>query len=225
MRAISAENNAALQARRLVARDFLWLKVKTLDTGAPFEYGFWNDVGNVSAQVLDPNTGVAVSRNFEGSGTLISVADIPLTSDLATQSVSIAMSQIDDGVANIVRGYELKQAGVELYRGMFNPDSRQMVAAAFSRFIGFVDVVTITTPKEGDAGSIELTCVSHAQELGRSNPDTRSHDSQVLRSATDNFYQDTTTVGDWQFFWGRKAGKIETAAAQRISASIKAANR
>jgi hypothetical protein len=225
MREMSAENYAALQARRLVARDFLWLVVRTLDTGLPFGYGFWSDVGNVNAQVLNPDTGLAESRNFEGSGSLIQISDIPLVANLTVQNTTISMSQIDEGVANIVRGYDLKQARVEIYRGLFDPDTRQMVAPAFSRFIGFVDNVVITTPKEGEEGSVELTCASHTQEVTRSNPDTRSQDSQALRLSGDGFFKDTTTVGDWEFFWGRNTGKVETAAAQRIAVAIRAANR
>ncbi|MBZ5760283.1 hypothetical protein LAV84_06940 [Rhizobium sp. VS19-DR104.2] len=225
MRTLSANNYAALQARRLVARDFLWLKVRTLLEGAPFEYGFWSDVSNVSAPILDPNTGLAVTRNFEGSGTLIQISDIPLVSNLTVQNITITMSQLDDGVANIVRGYDLKQAGVEIHRGLFDPDTRQLIDAAIPRFVGFVDEVVITTPKEGDEGAIELTCAPHTQELFRSNPETRSQDSQVLRRGDDNFFQDTTTVGDWEFFWGRKTGKVQTAAAQRVSTSVRAANR
>ncbi|NTG48964.1 hypothetical protein G6M04_16425 [Agrobacterium rhizogenes] len=225
MRNISANNYAALQAQRLVARDFLWIKAKTLDTGAPFEYGFWSDVGNVATQVLNPNTGLPETRNFEGSGSLIQISDIPLVSNLSIQNVTITMSQLDEAVANIVRGYDMKQAGVEVYRGMFDPITRQMVDPAFSRFIGYVDDLNIVTPKEGEAGSITLTCAPNTQETTRSNPDTRSHDSQVLRSATDDFFRDATTVGDWEFFWGRKAGKIDTAGAQRIGSNIHAANR
>ncbi len=225
MRSISANNYAALQARRLVARDFLWIKAKTLDTGAPYEYGFWSDVGNVAAQVLNPNTGLPETRNFEGSGSLIQISDIPLVSNLSIQNVTITLSQLDEAVANIVRGYDMKQAGVEVYRGMFDPTTRQMVDPAFSRFIGYVDDLEIVTPKEGEAGSITLTCAPNTQETTRSNPDTRSHDSQVLRSSTDDFFRDATTVGDWEFFWGRKTGKIDTAGAQRISSNIQAANR
>ena len=225
MRGISANNYAALQARRLVARDFLWLKVRTLDTGLPFEYGFWSDVGSVNAPVLDPNTGATVSRNFEGSGTLIQISDIPLVSNLSVQNATIIMSQLSDGVANIVRGYDLKQGNVEIYRGLFDPDNRQLVAPAFGRFVGFIDNVVITTPKEGGEGSIELTCAPNTQEITRSNPDTRSQDSQVLRRANDNFFQDTTTVGDWEFFWGRNTGKVQTSASQRITSGIRAANR
>ncbi|TWH01828.1 hypothetical protein L614_002000000620, partial [Ochrobactrum sp. J50] len=59
MRNLSAENYAALQARQLVARDFLWLVARDRSTGAPFSYGFWSDVGDVSAPILNPNTGLA----------------------------------------------------------------------------------------------------------------------------------------------------------------------
>lgn len=208
MRNISAQNLAAIQARQLVARDFLWINARTIDTGAPYSHGFWSDAGNVSAPVLNPNTGLAVTRNFEGSGTLISISDIALVANLTVQSVTIEMSQLDPAVELIVRGYDLRQAGVEVYRGLFNPSTRKIVAPALCRFVGFVDEVEIKTPKEGEPGSISLTCVSHAQEMTRANADTRSDASQRRRSATDNFFQDVTTIGEVEFFWGRKSGKI-----------------
>ncbi|WP_426229287.1 hypothetical protein [Pararhizobium sp. DWP3-4] len=222
MRALSPENNAALQERRLIPRDFIWLKARTLDTGLPFEYGFWSGVSNVSASVLNPDTGTAVTRNFEGAGSLISISDVPLVSNAEVQSVTVTLSQIDDAVANIVRGYDLKQAVIEIYRGLFSPESRQLVAPAFCRFVGFVDDPEITTPSENEEGAIVLSCVSHTQEMTRVNSDTRSNESQKLRSATDNFFQDATTVGEWELFWGQSAGKIDTAAPQRISINIPA---
>lgn len=220
MRNISAGNLALLQARQLVARDFLWIKARELVTGVPFSYGFWSDVGDVQAQVLNVETGLAVTRNFEGSGSLVQISDIPLVANVTVQNVSISMSQLDPGVENIVRGYDLKQAGVEIYRGLFDVDSRQLLVPALCRFVGFVDVVTIKTPKENDAGSIELSCASHTQEMTRANPDTRSNDSQKKRSATDNFYQDVTSVGEKVFWWGSKQGKIDTTPSSRIATSI-----
>ncbi len=222
MRAISAENYAALQARQLVARDFIWFKARTYDTGAQVEHGFWSDVGNVSATVLNPETGAEVTRNFEGAGSLIAISDIPLVSNVTVRSVTVTLSQIDEGVANLVRGYDLKQARVEIFRGLFSPATRKIVGPAFPRFVGFVDDPLITTPAENEDGSIVLTCVSHTQEMTRSNPDTRSNDSQKLRSATDNFFQDATTVGEWELFWGTKSGKIASSEPQRITSNIPA---
>ena len=51
MRNISAENLAALEARQLVARDFLWFVARDRATGAPVTDGMWSDVGNVSAAI------------------------------------------------------------------------------------------------------------------------------------------------------------------------------
>lgn len=209
MRNISTANQTALQNRFLIARDFLWLVARE-GSGAAFPYGFWSGVGDVSAEVLNPDTGQPIARNFEGSGTLIQVSDIIGTSSIQTQNITVEMSQILPEVENIIRGYDLKQARVEIYRGLFSIESRQLVAPALCRFVGFVDTVDINTPEENGEGSVTLTCVSHTQEMSRSNPDTRSDASQRLRNATDNFYQDVATVGETEFFWGRASGKVST---------------
>lgn len=220
MRNISAENYAALQARQLVARDFLWIVARNMQTGASQPYGFWSDVGDVTAPVLNPNNGIAETRNFEGSGTLIQISDIPLVANLTVQTVTVSMSQIDQSVAGIVRGYDMKQAQVEVYRGMFSPVSRQLVAPAVCRFIGYVDNVEIKTPKEGDEGSISLSCASHSFEFTRSNSDTRSHESQLLRDSNDFFFQDVSTVGEWEHFWGQAKGKVSATTAKRIEINV-----
>ncbi len=224
MRNLSAENYAALQARQLVARDFLWLVARDRSTGANFSYGFWSDVGDVSAPMLNPNTGLAETRNFEGSGTLIQISDIPLVANLTVQTITVSVNQIDPAVENIVRGYDLKQARVEVYRGLFSPVSRQLVAPAINRFIGFVDEIEIKTPKEGEEGSVTLTCASHSHEFTRYNPSTRSHEDQKKRDPDDDFFVDASTVGEWEHFWGQKRGKVTSAAAQRIGVNVRAAN-
>lgn len=226
MRYLSAENYSALQARELVARDFLWIVGRNRATGDPFPYGFWSDVGDVSAPVLNPNTGLAETRNFEGSGTLIQISDIALVANLTVQTITVTMNQIDDAVQNVIRGYDLKQAQVEVYRGLFSPVSRQIVAPAVNRFIGYVDQVDIKTPEEGGEGSITLTCASHSYEFTRYNPSTRSHEDQKRRDANDAFFVDASTVGEWEHFWGRTNGKVSTSSPtiRRVLTSIRANN-
>ena len=210
MRSISGPNQAALAARELVARDFLWIVARNRTTGVPENVGFWSDVGDVSAEVLNPDTGQVNTRAFYGSGTLISISDIPLVSNITVQTVTIDMSQIDELVEQAIRLYDVRQARVEIFRGLFNPATRQMVGPAEPRFVGFVDEVQIDTPSENEAGSARLTCKSHTQEMTRSNSDTRSDASQRLRSANDNFYQDTAVVSDWELFWGSQKGVVPT---------------
>lgn len=225
MRNLSAENYAALQARELVARDFLWLVARDRSTGASFSYGFWSDVGDVSAPMLNPNTGLPETRNFEGSGTLISISDIAMEASITMQTITINLNQIDEAVNNIIRGYDLKQGQVEVYRGLFSPLSRQLVAPAVNRFIGFVDQITVNTPKEGEEGSVTLTCASHSHEFTRYNPSTRSHEDQKRRDPDDDFFVDASTIGEREHFWGQKTGKVKSNAVLRIATQVVAANR
>jgi hypothetical protein len=205
-RTVSSEVAAALAAGRLVARDFLWFVVRDRDTGDPVTDGMWSDVGSITCQVISPDTGSPVARTFNGAGMLVSISDIPLVSNLQVQAVTITLSQVVDHVNDLVRGYDCKQGRVEIFRGLFDPDTRSLVAPAEPRFVGFIDEAPITTPKEGEEGSVSLRCKSHTQEMTRSNPDTRSDASQRRRSATDNFYQDVAVVGEWELFWGKSSG-------------------
>lgn len=210
MREITAEYYAALQARRLVARDFLSIQARTLDTAEAVWDHQWSDIGTFTADVIDPDTGGVQERTFYGSGTLTSVSDVPLVSNLTVQNLTITMSQVNDRVADLVRGYDCKQAVVQLFRGTFDPETREMVGPAEPRFVGYVDTINITTPSEGSEGRVTLTCASSTQEMTRSNPDTRSHQSQIQRAAGDDFYQDTAVVSSWVMFWGKNSEVVGT---------------
>lgn len=210
MRSLSPAILAALEARQLVARDFLWIVARDRETGAPVTDGLWSDVGNVSAAVIHPDTGQEVTRNWFGSGTLVQISDITLVSNLTVQSVEITLSQILDRINDLIRAYEIKQGRVEIYRGLFNPQTRQMVAPAECRFVGFVDEITIATPDENGEGGVSLRCVSHTQEMTRANTDTRSAATQVHRLEGDTFFDDAATVSEWEVFWGSQKGKVPT---------------
>lgn len=215
-RNISPANQAALAARRLVAREFLWVVAKNRISGVPFPYGFWSDVGTISAEVINPDTQLPVTRQFEGSGTLIEIDAIPMVSGVTVQTVGVRMSQISPAVENIIRAYDLRQARVEIFTGMLDPATRLPVAPADPIFVGFVDQAEIITPSENEDGGVTLTCVSHTQELTRANSDTRSHESQLLRNPTDDFFKDAAVVGEWELNWGSESGKIQTSG-QRAS--------
>lgn len=209
MRAISAENQAALEQRLLTARDFLSIFARDRGTGETAYVGFWSDIGATSAEVIDPNTGIAESREFLGAGSsLIAIDDIPAVAQLQVQTVRIRLSQLEDVVTLAVREYEARQARVEIHRGLFHPGGRVMVAPAECRFFGFVDEIEITTPAEGEDGAVTLSCVSHTREMTRANPDTRSHESQIVRAPGDDFFKDAGTVGDWEIFWGKHSGNL-----------------
>jgi hypothetical protein len=210
MRAVSDEIATALAAGGLDSRDFIWFVVKERDTGAPVVDGYWSDVGPITCEVLDPDTGGAQSREFFGANALIDISDIEIVMGITVQTVTVTLSQCADRVNNLIRTYECKYGRVEVFRGLFDPDSGEMVGPAWPRFLGFINHIEVTTPPEGDEGDVVLSCVSHAQELTRSNPDTRCDASQRLRHPDDGFYKDVVTVADWEVNWGVSTGTVGT---------------
>ena len=75
-------------------------------------------------------------------------------SNLTVQNITVTLSQVADRVNDLVRGYECKQGRVEIYRGLFDPATRTMVAPAEPRFVGTIDEAPITTPNEGESGDV-----------------------------------------------------------------------
>lgn len=219
MRDIAAANLTALQSRRLMPRDFIWFVVRDRTTGAAVTDGYWSDIGSITAQYVDPDTGGVGSRTWAGAGSLIQISAVPLVSSLTVQNVTITLSQVADRVNNLVRGYDCKQGRVEIYRGLFDPANRIMVSPAMPRFVGTIDEAPITTPKEGESGDVSLTCTSNVIELTRSNPDTRSDASQRLRLSSDDFFVDSAVVGTWQQFWGQEGGEVRAAEGGRGGAA------
>jgi hypothetical protein len=211
-RSDSASNITAAQAQVTADADFLWFVARNRDTGAAVTDGMWSGVGTIDAQVIDPTTGQIVTRTYVGTYGLVSISDIALIAGVSVQPITIVMSQVNARVAQLVRQYDLKQAQVQVHRGRINPASRQMVAPAAKRFVGFVDEIEIVEGAEGEEGGVSVSCVPYSQELLRSNPDTRSHQSQQQRHAGDDFFKDVAVVPDWQQFWGKADGKIGSGA-------------
>lgn len=201
MRALDPAVVAALEADALAPRDFLWIVARDRETGDPVADGFWSDLGAVNASVIDPADGVTRVRTYHGAGDLISVAAVPLVTGLTVQTIPIRLSQISPRVAQIVRGYDLKQARVEVHRGFLDPSSLRLVAPAVPRFVGFVDEVVISTPAEGEQGEIALTVASHVQELTRFNTATRSDADQQQRYPGDGFFRHAAAIANWQIWW------------------------
>lgn len=210
MRYISAENQLALEQRRLIARDFVWFVAKRRDTGASVTEGIWSDIDNVNAEVINPDTGVTQTRSFYGAGSLVEISDLPLVANLSVQNATIRASQLHAEIERIVRDYDCQQARVEIYRGFFSPETRLMVAPAVARFVGFVDTIEVQTPSENEEGAVSFTCASHTQEVTRSNAETRSSAYQKIRLANDGFFDDADTVTEWEVWWGSEKGVVPT---------------
>lgn len=210
MRDVDPAELAAIQANTVVARTLVTMTVKDRLTGNPVPLGFWLDAGPASFNVVNPRTGAVEARAFVGDA-LISVGEIPLTSDISVREVEVVLAAIDDSVQDAVRTYDARNAPIEIHRVYLDPATMAQVAPARCRFLGQVDTAPIETAAEGGASTVTLSCTSTTQELRRKNPDVSSYESQILRKSDDDFYRDTGVVSDWTLFWGKKREK----AAQR----------
>lgn len=210
MRTISIENQTALHARQLLARDFLWIVARDRASGNPVSVGFWSDLQTVVVPVVDPDTNNNVTREYYGAAGLVSIDDIPALSNVTVQTIGVRLSQLDEQVEQALKLYDVKQARIEIHRGLLDPKSRALVAPALCRFVGFVDTVEVRTPTENNTGLVTLTCTSHTQELMRSNPATRSHEDQKLRAPGDGFYLDAGVASTWSRHWGQTEGAIQS---------------
>lgn len=215
MKSYSANTVAALAARRLMPRDFVWIVARDRTSGDPVTVGFWSDLANVTALVVDPDTGNPVLRTFYGAGSLIQVTDIPAIVGVSVERVTVTMSQLHDQVEEAIRLYDCQQARIEIHTGLLDPDSRKLVDPATPMFVGFIDFIEIKTPAENEDGAAILTCTSGTQEMLRSNPSTRSHADQQIRAPGDDFFLDAAVCGDWDHYWG-DVKKVDSVAPQGL---------
>lgn len=187
------------------ARFFIWITARSLVDNSAQSIGFWNDVGNITTNVLDGLTGNLTSRLFYGAGEIISVDNITLTADVTIRKLNISLSDKDDAVNNFIRGYNLRNAAVQVYIG-FNSGTQPhtLIDEPSPFFVGYVDEAPIVTPQEGGVGQVTLICVSAARELTRGNPDVRSNASQKNRLSNDTFYKYVVEMGEREVVWGAR---------------------
>src|SRR3990167_7195934 len=98
MRTIDATTATALAANALVARNLFQITaIDISDLSTHISY-FWNDVGSITTTVLDGITGASSSHTYVGSGSLITVDDIPLTNDISVRTINLTLSQTNDTI-------------------------------------------------------------------------------------------------------------------------------
>lgn len=185
------------------SRDIVYFLVRSLDGQSQKTFVFWNGIDPVAITVIDGATGLAVERDCIGDGALLSMDDIPLTSDLTVQTIKVSLSQIHETVQDMVRGYDIRVADVQIHRAAFDPQTNALVAHPLPHFVGKVNKAPISTPASGQEGSIDIDVVGHIRELTRTNAAKKSDETQKRRSG-DRFRKYNSSSGSVSVFWGVK---------------------
>lgn len=187
-----------------VPRDFLEIRARDRSTGNPVHDFIWSGHEDITHSVLDPLTGTEKSNTWFGAGHLVGVGAVTRVSNLTISRVTIRMSEISDRVNDLIRAYDPKYGTVILYRSFLDPDTMNFVSAGRTRFLGQIDNIEFTDPEEGGVGGVQVTCKNNMQDLTRANPATRSDAYQRLRNENDTFRKYVASIGQREFFWGKK---------------------
>ena len=224
MRTLSGPQETALTAAAangIEARDFFYIRARDrADNSDAYAY-FWNDLGPITANRVDGESGSTIADTFAGSGTLIRRSPIVLAADLSVRTVTVTLNQTDAAIDAYVRGYDLKNAYAEIHIGIFSPATHALIGDLVPQFSGFVDGCRIETPARGGSGSVELRLVSHTRELTRVSTAVRSHEDQLTRNPSDNFFQYAGIMGSVELFWGMQRVIGAKAASARPASSAR----
>lgn len=199
-----------LQARQgSIPRNFVWIIAKNIATGLPEEIGFWDGIDTVDVAVVSGATGLLVTRTYHAWGSLLKIENIQRSPEIAVRNIKIGLSSISPEVRQAFRGYNTRLAPIEIHRGFLDLDSRVLIAPPVVRFVGWINKAPIKTPAVGGEGGVEVTVVSHARMLTRTNPGKRSDETQKLRSG-DRFRRYANVAAEWEFWWGEQRGTISS---------------
>jgi hypothetical protein len=220
MRSVDSATAAAIQSRRgHIPRYFVWIEGKNRTSGALETMGLWNGEDTVEVTVVNPDTGLPVTRTYHAGGSLLNMDPIPAVSDLSVRTIQVGLSQINAAVQQAIRGYDPRLGKVQIHRGLFDLDTRALVANPVPLFDGQVNGAPIETPAAGEEGGIALDIVSHTRVLTRTNAAKRSDETQKLRSG-DRFRRYSGVAGQWDFFWGEEKSSGAAVAATTPSTSF-----
>lgn len=199
-----SETITALQSGALVLRDFLTVDGKTLGGSAQL-FGYWTGEDNAAVNVVPVGGGAPVNRIFMGGGTLLEVPQIVDAIGMEARSVTFGLDHISDAVLSpmdMVYGHNVRVARVELHRGVFDPDTWNLVANPHLLFAGRVDGASVDDAAAGGEGGLGLEAIGNSIDLTKTNPAMESDEQQKLR-AGDRFRRHGDTAAQLSRWWGQ----------------------
>jgi hypothetical protein len=195
------------RTKGIIPRDFVTVRAKDRGTGAIEELCLWTGHVPVTAPVKRPSDGTSDNRDFQAAGAILSIQSIPAGMQTEVRTIRIKLSKLSPAALNIIRSYDAKMAPIEIHRGLFDPDTRQLVSPALCRFDGYINSAPLKTPKVKGEGYIELECVSRSRILTRTSGMLFSLETLKLR-AGDLFGKFLDVAGAWRVWWGQEEKEL-----------------
>lgn len=175
----------------------LWIIARDMATDAPFQVGYWS--GDDAARL----TVAGQARDYYGAGAALSVEPLTYQLGAAVQTQRVSVGPLSPEVRQVLRGYDTRQAPVELHCITLDPQGK--VLAVEEAFRGVIDTFEIADGPLDDAGNYTVTCdlelVSDARLLTRTLSLKMSDASQRQRSDTDRFRKYADVAGEVKVVW------------------------
>ena len=192
----------------IVVRYLLHIEAKNISTGAAEEVNIWTGELPLDIDAINPRTGNVVTRTYQAGANWMKIPSIPQSIELEARSLRLTFSRLPPAAINIIRAYNPKLQQVEIYRALFDPQTRAMVDPAYCLFSGFINQAPLTVPENGGEGDIELECSSYARYMSRPRGDKFSDECLKRRNAGDRFGRYLDVAGLWRVFWGEEDSHV-----------------
>lgn len=198
MRSVPSNTSTYLLAREGVnERIFVYFNSPQFEN----PIGFWNGHYDTSVDVISGETGAEVTRGYLGGGTLVSVDDFVLVTNLTINRFKIGLNGLNPDVINALRGNDFRLAHCEVHYGLLSLENNALIDPPLPHFVGQVNKAPIGTGTPGSENIISLEVVSRSRELTITNPQKKSDASQKLRG-NDTFRKYAGTAHLWNITWG-----------------------
>ncbi|WP_417585146.1 hypothetical protein [Pelagibacterium sp.] len=202
------ETIAALESGALVLRDFLTIDGKELG-GDPAQFAYWTGEDNVAVNVVPAGETTPVSRNYAGGGTLLVAPEIVDAIGLEARGFEFGLDHMSTDAGSprdMVFGHNVRVARVEFHRGVFDPETWNLVSEPHLLLSGRVDGAAVDDAAADGEGGLSLEVIGSAIDLTRTNPAMESDAQQRLRDG-DRFRRYGDTAGQRETWWGQAKRK------------------
>jgi hypothetical protein len=199
MRSLGSATLTHLQAREgVVPRILCWFSARNRSTNAVETMGLWTGSDHQTITVE------GLPRVYYGAGNVIDLPPLTMEAGLSVRMYRLGLAGLTPEVAQLIRGYDIRFAPVQIHRAMYSPTDRSLIEAPHRVLFGFVDEVDWETPPVGGESRVTLSIATSSRVLTQDLPLTFS-DATIRRAAGDRFFRHGDVSRPTKVWWGQKS--------------------
>lgn len=193
---VSAQNHL-LGRVGVQPRWLLWVEAKVPGTLAAAPVGLWNG-GDDLTFTIDGSP-----RVYNGALSTFEIEPITYGTGLDVRSLRITLAANAPETEDLVRGYLIRLAQVELHLALFDPMTDALIEAN-PMWRGFINRAPLSTSAQGGAETVSLEIVSQMRLLAMPGPALKKTDAAQKKRDGDRFRRYGSTAGQFNVSWVQK---------------------